>query len=136
MSENNGNGVKTYRSRKWFLTLLITTIATIGTFLPPVISTWIFGDAKPLIILTGTEWVSVISMVAAAYIGGNVWQKREELKANGSLTLSANVSAGADVGTKTSALTTAPAKPAAPTKPTATPPLSGVVVGPNENGEA
>lgn len=78
----NEEGEKTYRSRKWFLTLLIFTISTIGTFVPPMVGAWVFGETKPLVILSGTEWVSLISMVAAAYIGGNVWQKREEMKAN------------------------------------------------------
>ena len=67
-------------SRKWFLVLSIIILATLGTFLPPLISAWVFGESVPLVILSGTEWVSVISMIVAAYIGGNVWQKREEMR--------------------------------------------------------
>ena len=77
----NGNGERRYRSRKWFLILLIIGLSTVGAFLPPMVSAWVFGEPKPLVIISGTEWVSVISMIVAAYITGNVWQKREELKA-------------------------------------------------------
>ena len=62
------------RSRKWFLVLLVITLASVGAFVPPVVSI-LLKAVKPLIILSGTEWVSVITMVTAAYIGGNVWQK-------------------------------------------------------------
>lgn len=93
----NGNGEKRYRSRKWFLVLIIIVLATLGAFLPPVISSWVFGEPKPLIILSGTEWVSVISLIVAAYITGNVFQKREEIKASTSLKLNASAS----IGTKT-----------------------------------
>lgn len=77
MSRNKG---QEYKSRKWFLVLLIVSIATIGTFVPPMISAWVFGEPKPLIILSGTEWVSVISMIVSAYIAGNVFQKHVEAK--------------------------------------------------------
>lgn len=100
--KSNGNGAKQYMSRKWFLTLLIVALATIGTFIPPMISAWVFGEPKPLVILSGAEWVSVIAMVAAAYIGGNVWQKREELKANASFSFSASANANANGNNTTS----------------------------------
>ena len=88
------------RSRKWFLVLLIISLATLGTFAPPLISAWVFGEATPLVILSGTEWVSIISMIAAAYIGGNVWQKREELRAGTTI----NASVGASYGVNISSL--------------------------------
>lgn len=81
----NGND-KQRRSRKWFLILLIIGLSTVGAFIPPMISAWVFGEPKPLVIISGTEWVSVISMIVAAYITGNVWQRREELKAQTALT--------------------------------------------------
>lgn len=86
------------RSRKWFLILVIVCLATVGAFVPPMISAWVFGEPKPLVIISGTEWVSVISMIVAAYITGNVWQKREELKAKTSIQFTA--SAGAEVNPK------------------------------------
>jgi Na+-driven multidrug efflux pump len=77
MSRNRGQEA---RSRKWLLVLIIIGISTIGTFLPPIISAWVFGEPKPLVILSGTEWVSVISLVVGAYITGNVFQKHVEAK--------------------------------------------------------
>ena len=62
------------RSRKWSLVLLVVILASIGAFIPPIVSL-LLKSVKPLILLSGTEWVSVITMVTAAYIGGNVWQK-------------------------------------------------------------
>jgi len=97
MSDNgngNGNGLKTQRSRKWVLVLLVVSLATLGAFVPPLLSAWLFGAAKPLFLLSGAEWVSVITMVTAAYIGGNVWQKHVEKKsvsASGSVSLNTSV---------------------------------------------
>ena len=65
-------------SRKWRLTLLILVLATVGAFVPPLLSAWLFGAVKPLVILSGAEWVSVVSLVAGAYCSTNVWQKHVE----------------------------------------------------------
>jgi len=65
-------------SRKWHLALLVVILATIGAFLPPLVSAWLFAAEKPLVLLSGTEWVSVITLVTGLYIGGNVWQKNVE----------------------------------------------------------
>ena len=65
----------TYVSRKWKLVVLVVILATIGAFLPPLVSVWLFGAEKPLVILSGVEWVSTISLIVAAYFGANVWQK-------------------------------------------------------------
>lgn len=62
-------------SRKWKLVLLIICLATIGSFIPPLISVWLFGAKSPLIILSGTEWVSVVTLGISAYFGANVWEK-------------------------------------------------------------
>lgn len=78
MSRDRG---REFRSRKWFLVLLLVGIVTIGTFLPPMISAWVFGEPKPLVIISGTEWVSAISIIVGAYITGNVFQKHVEAKA-------------------------------------------------------
>ncbi len=71
----NNNLENKQRSRKWVLVLLVVILASIGAFIPPIISI-LLKAVKPLIILSGMEWVSVITMVTAAYIGGNVWQKK------------------------------------------------------------
>jgi len=63
-------------SRKWKLVLLIILISTIGTFIPPVLSQWIFKDNTTLVILTGGNFVTLISLVVSAYFGFNVWQKK------------------------------------------------------------
>lgn len=97
MTSENENGsvyvLKQQTSRKWILVVLVLTLATLCAFVPPMLSAWVFGAAKPLILLSGTEWVSVITMVTAAYIGGNVWQKhiqKNETQANGSISISAS----------------------------------------------
>lgn len=78
MSESE-NGTQ-YPSRKWKLVLLVVILATLGAFLPPLISAWLFGAEKPLVILSGTEWVSVVTLSVSAYFGANVWQKHVEKK--------------------------------------------------------
>lgn len=67
-------------SRKWKLVLLIVMLATLGTFLPPIFSMWFLGASAPLVILNGTEWVSVIALIVSAYFGANVYQKHVELR--------------------------------------------------------
>jgi hypothetical protein len=62
-------------SRKWILVLLVLAIATLGTFIPPIVSVWVMGNEKPLIILTGSELVALVSLVVSAYFGANVFQK-------------------------------------------------------------
>lgn len=74
---DNDNGAQ-YPSRKWKLVLLVVILATIGAFLPPLASVWLLGVEKPLVILSGTEWVSVITLSVSAYFGANVWQKHVE----------------------------------------------------------
>lgn len=79
-----------WQSRKWGMALLVVILATLGTFLPPPLSAWVFGATKPLIVLSGAEWVSVITLVTALYIGGNIYQKHIEHK---SLTAGFSISA-------------------------------------------
>lgn len=62
------------QSRKWKLVLLVILIATIGTLIPPIISVWCF-NTSPLIIISGTEYVSILTLVVSAYFGANVLQK-------------------------------------------------------------
>jgi hypothetical protein len=73
----DANGAQ-YPSRKWKLVLLVVVLATVGAFLPPPISVWLLGADKPLVILSGTEWVSILTLVVSAYFGANVWQKHVE----------------------------------------------------------
>jgi len=96
-ANGNVNGFKEYKrgqSRKWRLALFAVLLATIGTFLPPIISLWILDASKALIILSGTEWVSVVTMVVGLYIGGNVYQKHIERRH-----LSAGIRFNASMGT-------------------------------------
>lgn len=71
------NKKKVYASRKWKLTLLIVILAAVGTFIPPILSL-ILHLEKALVILTGTEFISLISITAGVYIAGNVAQKGVE----------------------------------------------------------
>ena len=78
MANGNGKEAKIARSRKWFLVLSVFIITTLGVFLPPIISAWLFKAATPLVILTGAEYVSVVTLVVSAYFAGNIWQKKVE----------------------------------------------------------
>jgi len=72
----NGNDVeyKKTNSRKWKLVLLVLTIATIFTFVPPLISAWLF-KAEALFLLTGGHFVTLVTLIVSAYFGANVFQK-------------------------------------------------------------
>lgn len=78
MADDETSEDRTRRSRKWFLTLLITGIATLAAFAPPLLSMWLFGADEPLVILSGVEWVSVITLVCSGYFTSNVFQKKVE----------------------------------------------------------
>lgn len=88
MNGNNGNGNgdngdngPQYPSRKWKLIMLVVIVATVAAFLPPLVSAWLMGADKPLVILSGTEWVSVVTISISAYFGANVWQKHVQRRA-------------------------------------------------------
>lgn len=86
-SEKNGNGQKIYtkyQSRKWQLVVVVLAIATLGLFVPPALSLFVFEMPQAFFIITGTEWVSVVTLIVAAYFGANVLQKRVERQAFGS----------------------------------------------------
>lgn len=72
---------KRTQSRKWKLVLLVILLVALGAFIPPTISMWIFKASKPLVIVSGTELVSLFTLVVSAYFGANVWQKHVEKKA-------------------------------------------------------
>lgn len=67
--------VKFADSRKYTFAFLIFITATLMCVLPPTISSWLLKK-EPLIILSGTEWISVVSLVGGFYFGANVWQKK------------------------------------------------------------
>jgi len=62
-------------SRKYKLILLIFLAATFMCVLPPVLSVFVF-KTEVLIILSGTQWVTVMSMISGFYFGANVIQKQ------------------------------------------------------------
>lgn len=70
----NGDYTK-YQSRKWRLVLLVLLAIILGTFVPPLISAWVF-EAEPLIILTGGHFVTLVTLIVSAYFGANIWQKK------------------------------------------------------------
>lgn len=70
----DNDDTKAYRSRKWILVLMVVFLATVGTFIPPIVSV-LFG-VSPLVILSGTEFVSLITLIVSAYYGANVFSKR------------------------------------------------------------
>jgi len=69
------NDTKT-SSRKYKLILLIFLAATLMCAIPPMFSQFIFKTSETLIILSGTEWVTVMSMLSGFYLTSNVVQKQ------------------------------------------------------------
>ena len=63
-------------SRKYILTILIFLAGTLLCGLPPILSVFVFHHQTALVILSGTEWVTVISMLCGFYFGANVAQKK------------------------------------------------------------
>lgn len=74
--EKKESGIIT--NRKWHLVLFVVIIATIGLFAPPLLSVWLFKAITPLVLISGTEYVSLITLVVSAYFGANVWQRHVE----------------------------------------------------------
>lgn len=68
------------KSRKWYLVLLVLWISVLMTVVPPLVSVWVFKSDKPTIILTGTEFVSLLTLIVSCYFGANVVQKHVEYK--------------------------------------------------------
>lgn len=66
------------KSRKLVLLYIVLILATVGAFVPPIIS-WALAlagkNSPPFEILGSTEWVSMISLVVSTYFGSNVWEK-------------------------------------------------------------
>jgi Na+-driven multidrug efflux pump len=113
----NGKEYNKYQSRKWRLVMLVIILATLGCFAPPIASLFFAGK---LAIISGTEWVSIITLVVSAYFGANVLQKR--IEGNNSITLSAGVNAE---------ISTSDTEGAGKKKK-----ITTSTIKPNENGEA
>ena len=64
-----------FASRKFILTLLIFIAGTLMCAVPPVISAFVYKSITPLQVLSGSEWVTVMSMICGFYFGANVVQK-------------------------------------------------------------
>jgi hypothetical protein len=63
-------------SKKWRLVLLVVLMASLGTIVPPILSIWVFKAVTPLVIISGTEYVSLLTLIVSAYFGANVLQKQ------------------------------------------------------------
>ena len=72
---SGGKLTKTSAGRKFLLTILIFCAATLMCIVPPVVSSFVFKADSPLMVLSGAEWVSVMSLICAFYFGANVAQK-------------------------------------------------------------
>ncbi len=74
------------KSRKSRLLLAIIVLATIGTFIPPLVC-WLMSiitghTVQPLVILTDGDWITVISIIVPAYMGFLTWEKHIALSNN------------------------------------------------------
>lgn len=72
------------KSRKMKLMLLIIMLATIGTFLPPIIC-WLMILLKHPVpaftILTDSDWITVISIIVPAWMGALTYEKHLAMRA-------------------------------------------------------
>ncbi len=69
-----------FNSRKYKLAKYIIAISTFLTFIPPLITIWFFKE--PLVILTGTEFVSILSATLLFYSGSNLVDKHLDNQSN------------------------------------------------------
>jgi hypothetical protein len=70
-----------YDSRKYILTKAMLAAASAAFILPPLITYWFMP--APLILLTGTEWISFCGSTLLVYFGGNVLDKKVAPETNG-----------------------------------------------------
>lgn len=77
MNKNTINLIsKTPAGRKYGLAIMIFAAATLLCAVTPILSVFVFKLAAPLVLLTGSEWVTVMSMIGAFYFSANVAQKK------------------------------------------------------------
>lgn len=62
-------------SRKYKLAMLIFIMTSLLCAVPPCLSVFVF-KATPLIILSGTEYVTILSTLMGIYFSANVYQKK------------------------------------------------------------
>jgi len=67
---------RTPAGRKYGLALMIFVTATLLCAIPPCISVFVYKIQTPLILLSGSEWVTIMSMIGAFYFSANVAQKK------------------------------------------------------------
>ena len=73
-SSNKDQSSVVWSSRKYILALLIFVAATLMCSLPPTLAVFVFHK-EAIIVLSGSEWVTVMSMIGAFYFSANVVQK-------------------------------------------------------------
>ena len=66
---------QTEGSKKWILVLLAVLFASVGTFVPPILSLWLLKSTTPVVIISGAEYISFLTLIVSAYFGANVLQK-------------------------------------------------------------
>lgn len=73
------------KSRKYRFILLVFIAATLMCAIPPILAVFVF-KIPPLVILSGGEWITIMSMLGGFYFGANVIQKKllkdEEISVN------------------------------------------------------
>ena len=65
-----------FDSRKYKLSLLIFIMTSLMCVVPPCISLFVFKTATPLIILSGTEYVTILTTLMGIYFSANVYEKK------------------------------------------------------------
>lgn len=63
-------------SRKYKLIFFTLIIATLMCVLPPILSDFVFKTDETLFILSGTQWVTIVTTLIAFYYTSNVVQKK------------------------------------------------------------
>lgn len=65
-----------YTSRKYKITLLIFITTSLLCALPPCLSIFLFKTTAPLIVLSGAEYVTVLTTLMGIYFSANVYEKK------------------------------------------------------------
>lgn len=65
-----------YTSRKYKITLLIFFTTSLICALPPCLSVFIFKATAPLIIISGAEYITILTTLIGIYFSANVYEKK------------------------------------------------------------
>ena len=65
-----------YDSRKYKITLLIFLTTSLICVLPPCLSIFLFKSTAPIIILSGAEYVTILTTLMGIYFSANVYEKK------------------------------------------------------------